>query len=490
MPTRARAATRVSIVTILVGVLPAAASVDLTGTWRLGDGVPLRLTQSGTQLTAVVPGRPPQATGTIDPDTGVFAIDLAALYNEFAGAGFPGLCTFALDATAAPDGNSFAGTASASEFCVPPPFICNPGQCLPAVSVAVSGERSSCPDGILDPGEVCDDGTVTGCCSFYPAPCQAFLPAGSTCADDGDPLTDDVCDAAGTCTHPHVLCPNGVLDPGEQCDDGNTSFTDCCYLCQFRPSGVPCADDGDPFTRDVCDGAGTCEHLRCGNHFLDPGEVCDYAAPGACCAADCQSTLPRATPCDADASPGTPDVCDASGHCVQSISCGLQPVFGCRADLGGSRLLVRTAGAKSRLAFRWKGIAGETTAADVGDPVASTSLQLCLYVGGSPVATAMVPRADVCDGKPCWTTLPTGFRYADRAGAIRGIRKARVSVRSDESLLAIDGDGPTLPLPAALPPDGAVTAQLFLFEPGAVRCWEAVYTAPRVRTATEIRASR
>src|SRR5206468_5095592 len=33
------------------------------------------------------------------------------------------------------------------------------------------------------------------------------------------------------------ICGNGFLDPGEQCDDGNTLAGDCCSpTCQFEPA--------------------------------------------------------------------------------------------------------------------------------------------------------------------------------------------------------------------------------------------------------------
>jgi cysteine-rich repeat protein len=59
----------------------------------------------------------------------------------------------------------------------------------------------------------------------------------------------------------NTYCGNGVLDPGEQCDDGNLLNGDCCSSgCQFEPSGNACENDLSPCTRDVCDGAGTCTH--------------------------------------------------------------------------------------------------------------------------------------------------------------------------------------------------------------------------------------
>jgi cysteine-rich repeat protein len=58
-------------------------------------------------------------------------------------------------------------------------------------------------------------------------------------------------------------CGNGVVDSGEQCDDGNTLGTaedgNCCTsTCQFEPAGSFCFADYDFCTVDACDGAGAC----------------------------------------------------------------------------------------------------------------------------------------------------------------------------------------------------------------------------------------
>jgi len=58
-------------------------------------------------------------------------------------------------------------------------------------------------------------------------------------------------------------CGNGVVDSGEQCDDGNAVDGDCCSsTCQFEPMGAPC-EIGNPCTMDVCNGAGVCEPGAC-----------------------------------------------------------------------------------------------------------------------------------------------------------------------------------------------------------------------------------
>src|SRR5262245_1917353 len=83
------------------------------------------------------------------------------------------------------------------------------------------------------------------------------------------------------------ICGNGILDPTEQCDDGNTVAGDCCSpTCTFEPAGQAC-DDGNVCTiNSTCDGAGVCTVVG----FTDgtpcnDGNACttaDSCAAGAC----------------------------------------------------------------------------------------------------------------------------------------------------------------------------------------------------------------
>src|SRR5262245_46563910 len=134
---------------LLATAFPAVAAVDLTGLWSVG-GLAVGFVQAGTTLTARVPGGTATATGTIDPDTGVFGIALAALVNEILG---PSVCRFDVDGVAAPDGTSFSGTLTLAEPCFGPPTICFLNPCQPPVTEPITGARTSCPDGTLDPGE-------------------------------------------------------------------------------------------------------------------------------------------------------------------------------------------------------------------------------------------------------------------------------------------------------------------------------------------------
>lgn len=91
-------------------------------------------------------------------------------------------------------------------------------------SVGGQGGGPVCGNGVVEPGEECDDGNAVD--------------------DDG---CSNACEA-------QVFCGNGVLDPGEHCDDGNVEVNDAC------PSGPN----------------GTCMPASCGDGFVFTGvEQCD-----------------------------------------------------------------------------------------------------------------------------------------------------------------------------------------------------------------------
>jgi len=77
-----------------------------------------------------------------------------------------------------------------------------------------------------------------------------------------------------------VFCGNGTVDPGEQCDDGNTTSCDGCDSnCKVSGcgNGVVCppeqCDDGNGTNGDGC--SSTCQLELCGNGMLNSGEDCD-----------------------------------------------------------------------------------------------------------------------------------------------------------------------------------------------------------------------
>jgi cysteine-rich repeat protein len=124
---------------------------------------------------------------------------------------------------------------------------------------------------------------------------------GAPCDDDGNPCTDDICDGAGQCAHllqPRCLspilsvllaptCGNAVVEPTEECDDGNSDDGDCCSsTCQFEPVGSPCTDGNFCSVGDTCDGNGACLPTTCSNapcgSLCGVGLVCQANPSGAC----------------------------------------------------------------------------------------------------------------------------------------------------------------------------------------------------------------
>lgn len=102
---------------------------------------------------------------------------------------------------------------------------------------------------------------------------------------------------------PGAGCGNGVIQTGEQCDDGNLEDGDgCSSSCRVEPStqeapkcgdgivdpGEDC-DDGNEEDGDEC--SSTCELTACGNGLLEKGEQCDdgNVEDGDGCTSDCRS---------------------------------------------------------------------------------------------------------------------------------------------------------------------------------------------------------
>ncbi|MBN1774630.1 MAG: DUF4215 domain-containing protein [Deltaproteobacteria bacterium] len=232
-----------------------------------------------------------------------------------------------------------------------------------------------CPDGLLDDGEECDDGNFVdgdGCEIDCTPSCREDAdcsdlrlcngvercdPIGHLCregtpAADGTPCTtaeglDGEC-RAGSCAV--VTCGDSTVDPGEECDDGNTVAgdgceNDCTWSCEADPDcddllvcngaegcdlpphvcvpGTPVADgtscdlDGNLDTRDICL-AGTCRLSDCSDGFADvlAGEECDdgNTTAGDGCENDCTWSCEADLDCDdLDACSGV-ESCDTARH--------------------------------------------------------------------------------------------------------------------------------------------------------------------------------
>ena len=119
---------------------------------------------------------------------------------------------------------------------------------------------------------------VTSC------PTGIFCPSGTTCA-----AAQAVCITG--------KCGNGVVDPGEECDDGNIIDGDhCSSSCRAETCGNNVVDPGEQCDDgNLVDGDGCsskCTIEKCGNGIKDKGEACDDGnnIDGDGCSANCLST--------------------------------------------------------------------------------------------------------------------------------------------------------------------------------------------------------
>jgi len=93
-----------------------------------------------------------------------------------------------------------------------------------------------CGNGIIEPGEVCDDGSLNG----QPNQCNTFC-NGFTEEDDTEIIFE--CNTSGSCNI--TICGNGIIEFGEVCDDGtiNGQEGQCNNLC----NGITEEDDNEPW---------------------------------------------------------------------------------------------------------------------------------------------------------------------------------------------------------------------------------------------------
>ena len=337
------------------------------------------------------------------------------------------------------------------------------------VCLAARCSPSTCGDAFLDPGndEQCDDGNALsgdGCDSD----CTYSCAASSDC-DDGDACDgSETCDttahlclpggwlADGTpCTRPaggagvcrsgacvEVLCGNGTLNPGEECDDGNLVPRDGCETtCRFScHTADECREAPDnPCTTDSCapvSGGQLC--VRTNNTLAcDDGNACtsgdacaggvcrgtaidadgDGYGPGASCGGDCNDADRTVNPGATELCNGVDDDCSGVPDDGPSMTCRQGTTRGCTAAGGcvGTEACASTT-------CTWSGLCAVTatetcngldddcdTATDEGYACVRGATRTCTATGGCigtetcTVAcawsgTCVVTAAEVCNG--------------------------------------------------------------------------------------------
>lgn len=221
--------------------------------------------------------------------------------------------------------NRAAGTTCATDGLECTADLCDgDGLCTHTLFVGCLIEGACVAKGALDPNNEC-----LACAPEKSVDGYSARQNGTVCADDGLSCTSDVCQAGG-CAHPVtsgcLLDGNcwaaGAVDPNNACQGCLPQFASDVW--EPLGKGMPCVDDLDAGTLDVCNGNGECEHLATGDCVIDGVNVAGGAANPA---NECQGCYPSVDtglwtnrdagyPCTSDGLPATLDICDGNGVCV------------------------------------------------------------------------------------------------------------------------------------------------------------------------------
>jgi cysteine-rich repeat protein len=188
-----------------------------------------------------------------------------------------------------------------------------------------------CGNGIVDDAEECDDGNAVdgdGCSTLCLFETGAEV-CDNGIDDDLDGLIDcDDPDCVQACTEP--VCGNGIVEPGEMCDDGNAADGDGCSALCMQEAGMEICSNGMDDDLDGlvdCADSDCSDHTwcngSCGNGIVESGEQCDdgNANAGDGCAPDC-TLEPSAEICDDRADNDSDGLTDcADPDCADDAFC-------------------------------------------------------------------------------------------------------------------------------------------------------------------------
>ncbi len=146
----------------------------------------------------------------------------------------------------------------------------------------------ACGDGLVQAGEICDEGRDNGLYNGCSNACDGIGPhcgdgitdAEEETCDDGNTLNTDAC--LNDCTP--AACGDGYLESGvEECDDANEDNSDDCLDTCFSATcgdgfihaGIEECDDQNTVPNDGC--TASCTLTDCGDGITQPEEECDDA---------------------------------------------------------------------------------------------------------------------------------------------------------------------------------------------------------------------
>ncbi|MCC6846920.1 MAG: hypothetical protein IT294_00360 [Deltaproteobacteria bacterium] len=234
---------------------------------------------------------------------------------------------------------------------------------------------------------------------------------------------------------------NGVVQPGESCDDG------------------------DAIDDNGCDNR--CEIGECWSCTGTTPSVCTAEAAG--------------TACDDDNVCTASDKCDGAGGCTDLTP---TPLTSCQLGEQSSLSIVRgPTPAKDKIGWKWKETVVEGFGWSPGDPAtAGTDYTLCVFDGAGALMRADIPPGGYCGGDRCWKTdtYRDTFRFKDKSLSNDGIEQLSVAI--DPGRFQLKGKGVNLPdSPVLVDP---VTIQLILDGVLEDACLESVYTGADISKST------
>jgi MYXO-CTERM domain-containing protein len=265
---------------------------------------------------------------------------------------------------------------------------CSGGQVCNTVAAPNVCVAPGCGNFVVESSEGCDDGNTTsgdGCNA------TCLLELGQTCSKGSTTCESGFCDSTGnicacdqdadcplgslcnTASEPNVCvpmgCGNGVLEPNEGCDDGNTTAGDGCDIACLIEIGKACTastscasglcdgnicacdQDSDCSKGEICNtiaDPNACVPAGCGNGVLEADEGCDdgNTLPGDGCDASCAKELGEKCTDNTECGSGNCDstvnqcVCNQDSDCPMDQQCDtmanphacVMPPSGCVAD--------------------------------------------------------------------------------------------------------------------------------------------------------------